>query len=173
MQQVAVTQLSFCVAINTVKFWTSGVIQIANREWLSWSQWGKNPFGGSHLNSDKCCCIRWFSIKHVFFQPQNVLFLSNMVFLCWNQSWRFAKITITSLSFLSNFNAKSLFQITFWYLKMLYDSKIELPSFHISYLKGMQAFINTPFTLYLSMKLLKKWTLENEKNHCFQLTING
>ena len=45
MQQVAVTQLSFCVAINTVKFWTSGVIQIANREWLSRSQWGKNPFG--------------------------------------------------------------------------------------------------------------------------------
>ena len=32
-----------------------------------------------------------------------------------------------------------------------------------SYLKGKQTNFRIPFTLYMNVKLLKKWTLENTK----------
>ena len=65
-----------------------------------------------------------------------------------------------------------LFQISFWYFKILHDLSIELAL--ISYVKGMQdcsALSIVLFKIYISTKLLKKRTLEMKKSHFSVLVL--
>ena len=126
-----------------------GIIEISGRIWLFSANKIKSTESFNTTNSThrRTHCGTWLShmtVSVIEFQAQN-----------YTDFW------------LKLIDSKKLrlFQIRFWYLKMLHFSNIYWTEFHFL----LKRYAN--YHLYINMKLLKKWTFDLKKSRFLVLGV--